>query len=285
MEQLDNRRRKMSFYSSLRSFFHSGPSYLARVVLLATLVGDLSCGNQGKAPPPPAPAEAAATVQNLLGQSDELYKQRADVAKVRQAVALLRQARVADYGNYEVAWRLAMVDHYLADHTTDEAERDEAFREGIDAGKFAVQLQPNKPEGHFWLGANYGGDAENSTLAGLANVEDIRNEMETVLKLDESFQSGSAYLGLGRLYLETPRLLGGDTEKAIGYLEKGVRVGPENALLKVTLAKAYHAARRDGDATRQIELLLKMTPHPDYVPEYNDAVRDAKKLQEVIARR
>jgi len=32
----------------------------------------------------------------------------------------------------------------------------------------AVQLQNEKPDGHFWLGANYGGAAEHSTIQGLA---------------------------------------------------------------------------------------------------------------------
>jgi hypothetical protein len=30
----------------------------------------------------------------------------------------------------------------------------------------------------------------------------------------------SAYLGLGRLYLQAPRVLGGDVNKAIEHLEK-----------------------------------------------------------------
>ena len=34
--------------------------------------------------------------------------------------------------------------------------------------------------------------------------------MEAVLKIDESYQGYSAYLGLGRLYLQAPKMLGGD---------------------------------------------------------------------------
>ena len=71
------------------------------------------------------------------------------------------------------------------------------FREGTEAGKAAVQLQPDKPEGHFWLGANYGGGAAHSTIANLSSFQDIKREMEAVLKMDESYQGYSAYLGLG----------------------------------------------------------------------------------------
>src|SRR5919205_151743 len=92
------------------------------------------------------------------------------------------------------------------------------------AGKAAVALQPNKPEGHFWLGANYGGNAAHSTLSNLSSFTDIKTEMEAVLKLDESYQGYSTYLGLGRLYLGAPKVFGGDVGKAIEYLEKGVKL-------------------------------------------------------------
>ena len=197
---------------------------------------------------------------------------------------MLRQARTADYSSYEAAWKLARISYYLGAHTDDEREREQAFREGIEAGKAAVQLGSEKPEGHFWLGANYGGAAEHSTLAGLSNIEDIRREMEAVLKIDEQFQGGAAYLGLGQLYLEAPKLFGGDHQKAIEYLEKGLKVGSNNALLRLRLAEAYHEVHRDAEARKQIDVVLKMTPNPDFLPEYKEAVEGAKKLLEKIDR-
>jgi tetratricopeptide (TPR) repeat protein len=215
---------------------------------------------------------------NSIAEADKLYTERADLAKARLAVTVLRQARTADYGNFDAAWKLARADYYLGTHT-DGDEADDAFREGIEAGKAAIKLQGNRPEGHFWLGANYGGSADRSTLAGLSSVEDIRNEMETVIKLDEKFQNGSAYMALGQLYLKAPKVLGGDTNKALQYLLKGEQIAPENALIKLNLAEAYHQAKRDGEAKKQIDLLLAMAPDPNYIPEYNDAVKEAKELQ------
>jgi tetratricopeptide (TPR) repeat protein len=245
----------------------------------------LSC-NRDEPPPAASASTPGASVSGtpLIAQADQEYAQRQDLTHARKAVALLRQARTADYGNYEIAWKLARANYYVGAHTDDDTEREGAFREGIEAAKMAVQLQENKPEGHFWLGANYGGDAEHSTLAGLANVEDIRSEMERVLQIDEGYQAGSAYLGLGQLYLQAPRVLGGDTQKAIDYLEKGLKVGSDNALLRVNLAKAYHQAKRDADARKQIDFLLKMNPDADHRAEYDEAVRDAKKLEENLAR-
>jgi tetratricopeptide (TPR) repeat protein len=181
-----------------------------------------------------------------------------------------------------LAWRLAKYNYYLGAHTPESTEKAKAFHEGLDAGKLAVQLQNDKPEGHFWLGANYGGNAQLSMLSGLAEVTDIKDQMETVLKIDEKYQNGSAYLGLGQLYLESPKIFGGDVSKAISYLEKGIKIGPDNDMMRAKLAAAYADAHRNEDARKQIETIMSTTPPPDYQPEYNDAVTEAKKVQEKI---
>lgn len=252
---------------------------LVLFIQLAGIVG-LACRNQhsGVEKDPGQLDKTAASERIAL--ADHLYSQREDLSKVRLSVAELRQARIADYGNYEAAWKLARANYYLGAHTTDERERDDAFREGSDIGKIAVELDGGKPEGHFWLGANYGGAAEHSTLTGLSSVEDIRREMEAVLKIDEQFQGGSAHLALGQLYLQAPRLLGGDYQKAIEHLEKGLKFGSNNAMLRLRLAEAYRETNRATDARKQIDVILKMTPDPDYVPEYKEAVDKAKKLLE-----
>ena len=219
---------------------------------------------------------------DAIAEADQYYAQRADLVKVRQALVSLRQAQADDQANYELAWRMAKFDYYLGSHTPESNEQEKAYREGIEAGKLAVRLQDGKPEGHFWLGANYGGNAQISTLSGLGELDDIKQEMEKVLKIDESFQSGSAYMVLGQVYLESPRFLGGDTSKAISYLEKGIKVGPNNALLRVRLAQAYAEAHRNEEARKQIDELMAMKPLPDYAPEYQDAIAEAKKLQDKI---
>lgn len=217
----------------------------------------------------------------LVAQADQLYAQREDVMRARQGVALLRQARAADPGNYDAAWRLARFNYYLASHT-DGDERDKAFREGIDAGKAAIKLQGEKPEGHFWLGANYGGSLETGTVAGLATVNDVRGEMETVLKLDEGYQNGSAYMVLGLVDLKAPRLLGGDPQKAVAEMEKGLRFGEANAFLRLHLAEAYQAVGRSEDARKQLNTVINMTPDPSYLPEYKEAVMEARQMLDKI---
>ncbi|HEX5890238.1 MAG TPA: TRAP transporter TatT component family protein [Pyrinomonadaceae bacterium] len=224
-------------------------------------------------------AKAAA---DRIAEADALYDGREDINKARVAVAALRQARTADYSNYEAAWKLSRAAFYVGDRTDSDSERDDMFREGVEAGKVAVGLQPNKPEGHFWLGANYGGTAAHSTLANLSSFQDIKGEMEAVLKIDESYQGYSAYVGLGRLYLQAPRVLGGDANKAIEYLEKGLKLNPNNTVMRLHLAEAFVESNRGAEAKKQIETIMSATPDPKYTAEHKDAVAKAQKLQEKI---
>ena len=257
---------------------NAGKSALLFLAIALSITG-ISCRKAGVANVE-RPAVLPST--EAIAEAEQLYAGRADLAKVRQGIMALWQAQAEDQANYELAWRLAKFNYFLGRHSPDSAERDKAFHDGIEAGKLAVKLQDGKPEGHFWLGANYGGNAQISVFAGLSAFDNIKHEMETVIKLDEGYQTGSAYVGLGQLYLEAPGVLGGDTQKAIEYLEKGLRVGPGNALLKSNLAAAYAEANRNEDARKQIDALLAMKAAPGYEPEYNDAVAQARKVQEKI---
>jgi hypothetical protein len=254
---------------------------LLSVLVLAVAMG-CSCRNRSAEQAEGGNAGPAKTTAERISEADAFYAQRKDLANVRRGIIALREARTRDSGNYEAAWKLARLDYFLGSHSKDDAEREAAFRDGIDAGRTAVQVENNKPDGHFWLGANYGGSAEMSVLSSLSSIQDIRTQMEKVIELDESYASGSAYLGLGQLYLKAPKVLGGDSAKAVQYLEKGLQFGKGNALLHLRLAEGYHALGRDQDAQKQIDFIFKMTPDAEYVPEYDDAVAGAKVLEKRI---
>ena len=249
-----------------------GICFITAAILICALA---SCGRRQNVEEESANDKRLAPA--YIAQANQLYAQRESIARVRQGVILLRLAHTDDPANYEAAWRLSKFDYYLATHTTGE-ERDKAFREGMEAGKDAVRLQNNSPDGHFWLGANYGGSLETGGVAGLATVNDVRNEMETVLKLDEAYQDGSAYMVLGLVDLKAPKLLGGDPQKAVVEMEKGLRFGGTNAFLRLHLAEAYLAVKRPEDARKQLEAIINMTPDPNYLPEYREAETEARKL-------
>ncbi|HWP53695.1 MAG TPA: TRAP transporter TatT component family protein [Pyrinomonadaceae bacterium] len=211
-----------------------------------------------------------------IAQADQFYRERDDLRRLEQGIVLLRQAATTDPNSYEANWRLAKFSYYLARHTDGEY-RDRALRDGINAGTMAAQLQPGKPDGHFWLGANYGGALESGSF-GLASLGDVRKEMETVLKIDEGYQNGSAYMVLGLVDLKAPKIVGGDPQRAVTEMERGLQFGKTNAFLRLHLAEAYQAVGRTTEAREQLNAILSMTPDPDYLPELKEAQTQAQEL-------
>jgi tetratricopeptide (TPR) repeat protein len=221
-----------------------------------------------------------AGAKELVAQADILYTQRADLPRAREGIILLRRAMAADSGSFDSAWKLARLNYYLGAHTNERSERERAFNEGIDAGRRAVKIEDGRPEGHFWLGANLGGKAQASMMSGLTSVSEIRSQMERVIQLDEGFQGGSAYMALGQIDLETPRMLGGDAKRAVEVLEKGLRFGENNTLYRLRLAQAYLAVNRKEEARKQLEFIINAAPDPNFLPEHQEAVAEARRLLE-----
>ena len=253
--------------------------YVIGAISICLLLLAASCNER---PPAETPAADSASAAEDIATADQLYGQRQDSMQLRRGIVSLRQALTKDPGNYDAAWKLSKFNYYLATHTDNANERDDAFKAGIDAGKTAVRLQNDKPDGHFWLGANYGGAAEQSAIQGLSTVKDIQDEMQTVLRLDEGYQNGSAYMVLGLVYLNAPSIVGGDPHKAVEEMEKGLRFGDPNAFLHLHLAEAYKKVGRNDDARKEIKKILSMTPDPNYQPEYKEASAAAQKLLDQI---
>jgi Tfp pilus assembly protein PilF len=105
-----------------------------------------------------------------------------------------------------------------------------------------------------------------------------------VLRLDEGYQNGSAYMVLGLVYLNAPGIVGGDPKKAVELMEKGLRFGEPNAFLHLHLAEAYEKVGRSEDARKQVNTILSMKPDQNYLPEYKEASTQAQQMLNQIDR-
>ncbi len=217
-------------------------------------------------------------VAEAKSEAEKLFAQRDDLAKLREAIAIIGKARNPDNRDYEVEWRFARYNYFLGRHTNDEKEAEAVFNTGKDAAKIASNMEPQKPDGHFWFAANLGEICKKSPITvGLRSVGDVQESMKKVIELQPSYQGASAYDGLAQIELGT-RLKGGSAEKAVEYLEKALSIENNNTNLHLHLAEAYLALKKDGEARRQLELLLRMKPNPEFIPEHNQSVEAARKL-------
>jgi tetratricopeptide (TPR) repeat protein len=228
-----------------------------------------------------APPASAALIGETVTKCDALFKERSDLAKLREAVKSLAAVRNADARNFEVEWKFAKFNYFLGKHSGDEKEKEKAFEDGVQAGRIASRLEPSKADGYFWYGANLGEQAKLSPVTvGRTAIGDIKEAMNKVVEIDPKYQNASAYDALAQVELNTAGMMGGKPEKAVEYLEQGLRIEDDNTYLHLHLAEAYLAVGKKDEAKKQLDYLLKMKPNPDYLPEHQETVEKAKKLLE-----
>lgn len=220
---------------------------------------------------------SAANPAETIAQAEKLFKQRGDVSKLRDAVKFLSDARDLNNRNYAIEWQFSRFNYFLGKQTTDSVESEKAFEDGIKAGKIASRIEPNKPDGFFWYGANLGEQARRSPVTvGIKSVDDIREAMNKVIEIQPDYQAASAYDALAQIELNSG--IFGDKKKAVEYLEKALELEKDNTYIYLHLGEAYLAVNRDAEAKKHLEYLLKMKPQPDYLPEYKETTEKAKEL-------
>lgn len=206
---------------------------------------------------PKATAAAVPVSANPFQEADHLFTFGEDAERDKQSLAVVERALAGAGKDYQWLWRAARVYYYVG-AAAGKAEKLRFFEKGMDAGRRAVAELPNAVEGHFWLAANYGGYSEQKgAFKALTMVKKIRAEMETVLRLNDSYQDGRAYLALGEMDRQLPRLLGGNLNRAIQRLEQGVKIAPDNLEMKLALAQAYQEAGRKEDARRYYQEIIQ----------------------------
>lgn len=197
-----------------------------------------------------------------IQQADKLFSYGEDPARDRRALDLIDQAVSVEPGKYQLLWRQARACYYIAEEL-EVPQKVGYYQRGINAAERAVKLEPNAVEGHFWLGANYGGAAEQKGMfKALTLISKIRSEMESVVRLSPGYEDARAFLALGELDRQLPRLIGGSVKRAISYCEQGLKLAPHNLELKLSLAQAYLDVGRREDARRQLEELLARPVDP-----------------------
>lgn len=237
----------------------------------------VSCASKIE-PVMPAMPDDDNLIRKTVAQTDDLCRRHDDLVKLRECINLLANVRNPDHRNFEVEWKFAEYSYFLGEQIEKDDESEKFLEDGAAAGKIASNIAPDKPDGYFWYGANLGELARRSPLTkGLSSVDDIRAAMNKVIEIEPDYQGASAYDALAQIELETG-LVGGKPEKAIEYLEKAVALEDDNSNLHLHLGEAYLAVNRKNDAKKQFEFVVNMKPNPDFMPEYNESVEEARKL-------
>jgi uncharacterized membrane protein len=224
-----------------------------------------------------------ATLAAQAPDPDAIYRERDNLASAQQAEGIWAGRLATDAKDFESAWKLARARYWLGTHAP-EPSRKAYLESGIAAGRAAIAAAPNKPEGHFWVAANMGALAESFGLRqGLKYRGDIKDALETVLRLDPAFQQGSADRALGRWYFKVPGLFGGSNKKSEEHLRKSLTYNPNSSSSMFFLAETLIDMKRKPEAKALLEKLIAAPADPDWIPEDREFKAKASVLVKTLS--
>ncbi|WP_242333878.1 MULTISPECIES: tetratricopeptide repeat protein [Anaeromyxobacter] len=208
------------------------------------------------APAGPAAAASSQTLASLVARADAAYVRRADPAELAAVGAALDEAERLGPEDYEVLWRRARLEVWLADDPS--LPKDEQTRLGKrawDYGERAIRANPARVEG--W---NYAAAGMGQYALGLGILRALREGLEGKFKdrlshaekIDPGFGGGAIQTAWGRFWYELPWPKY-DARKSERALKDALGRNPDNVRARVYLADTYRKQGRKREAREQLE--------------------------------
>jgi tetratricopeptide (TPR) repeat protein len=159
---------------------------------------------------------------------------------------------------YQWQWRQARTQYFLAKNTGE--AKSNHYDLCILHSSRAIELQPNSSISYFYRGLCRGKQGEiNGVWASLGIIEPFEKDMKKALELDQTVNNAGPHRALGKLYLELPFFLGGNSNKAIFHLEEAVRLAPDYAENHLGLAQVFIKINNSNQARESLHKLIKLT--------------------------
>ena len=200
-----------------------------------------------------AVAAAAETPVETARELVRRYHQ--DPAALDRARALLESA-VAHDAQVETMIMLSYVNFLWADvRATTAEDKLEGYERGRRVGERAVELAPRNVDAHLWYAINTGRWGQTKgIMRSLFLLPTVQREIDTILTLDP--RSVRGYSLAGNVYMEVPRLAGGDRARAEAYFKKGLEIDPRFTVLRVDLARLYIGDGRYTEARQELARVI-----------------------------
>jgi tetratricopeptide (TPR) repeat protein len=217
------------------------------------------------------------TLPRVCGAAEsqlEAALQARDQANLEALKNMIHQARDTSGELNEV--KLALLEKWLCEAAyahKDEKVVKQAADAGVRAAERAVAENPKSARSHWLLGALLGQKIPYAFMGGLRYGPRSIRELRTAMKLDPS--NANAFISRAIAYYLTPRLFGGDKDKAIALLKIAARLNPapdSPDTAHIWLALAYEAQGKKGQAMREIELARRLNPDRQFAKQTYDRI-------------
>jgi tetratricopeptide (TPR) repeat protein len=214
------------------------------------------------APAPVSPAEDA------LGAAVEAARKTHDEKQLQSLKTQLEQRIAPNPNDAESYLDLARVQEYLLDvyvMRKDKKAAGEAVEKAIAAVQRSIQLNDKSADAHSLLADLYGRKISlgNQMFAGPKFGPKVKEENAKAMALDD--KNPRAWASLGRQYLMTPKMFGGDVAKAIESFQKSLALDSSQDETWVWLAKAFQKQGDRAKARDAVQHAVALNPDSTWV--------------------
>jgi tetratricopeptide (TPR) repeat protein len=221
------------------------------------------------------------SAEELVAKADDMILSLNNMDAAKEILTTLEKALEIAENKYDVYWRMARINYYIGSHTAEKKDQRDIFSKGIEYAEQAIELGPERPDGHYWLAVNNGKFGESKgVLKSLGLVKPIKESLNKVIELDRSYEEGGADRVLGRVFFKVPGFAGGDKEESLKHLLKSKEFGPEDPVTLLYLAETYLALNRVEEARAELDTLLALEDDGLWISSIKDSQAEGKELLE-----
>lgn len=156
------------------------------------------------------------------------YSPVSSLPRAERSYAEAQRRWQSNSNNLEVAWQFGRACFDLADAATNHTQRARVAREGIDACRHAIVLEPKSAPAYYYLGLNLGQLARAKPLSAVGLLDEVESAWLSAIALDPKFDFAGPHRSIGILYRDAPGwpISLGNRKKALSHLEKAVQLSP-----------------------------------------------------------
>jgi cytochrome c-type biogenesis protein CcmH/NrfG len=218
---------------------------------------------------PCVPASVSAA-DDPLGAAVEAARKTHDEKQLQSVKTQLEQKIVQNPNDAGAYLYLARIQEYLLDvyeMRKDKRTAGEAVDKAIDAARRSIQLNDQSADAHSLLADLYGRkiSLSNAMFAGPKFGPKIKEENAKAMALDD--KNPRVWASLGRQYLMSPKMFGGDAAKAIESFQKSLALDSSQDETWVWLAKAFQKQGNNAKARDAAEHALRLNPRSRFAKD------------------
>jgi len=186
----------------------------------------------------------------LLREGDAAWGRRDEPSEPGRARLAYWRAAAADPSLYEAYWKAAMASIPVGEGAADQAARAAAFERGARTAQLAIDLDPARPEAHYYYALNLGLLARERPSTGIESIKVMIPHLEQALAANPKFDYAGPHRTLALVYLRAPGwpTSVGDEEAGLEQARLAVAAAPGYPMNQAVLAEALIANGLDAEA-------------------------------------